>query len=222
MSTFKVENYSSFGTAMFSLLRTILGDFDYAEIEQANRILAPIYFLSYIFLVFFVLLNMFLAIINDSYADVKTEIAIAPEEMQMTEYISRGFFNILRKLGWAHGERSEIKREINVTIRKIREALTKCGFSDLEIEMFFARYNIDPLAEVGNVDVEKLLKELEDILGNSPSQEALGGYVHVKDFISQQERLEQIDRTIGQLVEQVKSLLLKLDQMENVKKVRQK
>lgn len=41
---------------MFTLLRTILGDFDYQEIEEANRILAPIYFLSYIFLVFFVLL----------------------------------------------------------------------------------------------------------------------------------------------------------------------
>lgn len=41
---------------MFTLLRTILGDFDYAEIERANRVLAPIYFLSYIFFVFFVLL----------------------------------------------------------------------------------------------------------------------------------------------------------------------
>lgn len=41
---------------MFTLLRTILGDFDYMEIERANRILAPVFFLSYIFFVFFVLL----------------------------------------------------------------------------------------------------------------------------------------------------------------------
>jgi polycystin 2L1 len=41
---------------MFTLLRTILGDFDYQAIEKANRVLAPIYFLSYIFFVFFVLL----------------------------------------------------------------------------------------------------------------------------------------------------------------------
>ncbi|KAJ8962227.1 hypothetical protein NQ318_018199 [Aromia moschata] len=121
----QVEHYSSFGTAMFALLRTILGDFNYAEIEQANRILAPIYFLAYIFLVFFVLLNMFLAIINDSYADVKTEIAIAPDEMQMTEYISRGFFNMMRKMGCVSGETAEVKRELNVTMRKIRDALTK-------------------------------------------------------------------------------------------------
>lgn len=52
----QVEDFSSFGVAMFTLLRTILGDFDYQAIEQANRVLAPIYFLSYIFFVFFVLL----------------------------------------------------------------------------------------------------------------------------------------------------------------------
>lgn len=68
---------------------------------------------------------MFLAIINDTYADVKTEIAIAPDEMQMTEYLQRGFFNILRKLGCSRGRKSELKRELNITIRHIREALKK-------------------------------------------------------------------------------------------------
>ncbi|XP_018574958.1 polycystic kidney disease 2-like 1 protein, partial [Anoplophora glabripennis] len=215
----QVESFSSFGKAMFTLLRTILGDFDYPEIEKANRILAPIYFLSYIFLVFFVLLNMFLAIINDTYADVKTEIAIAPDEMQMTEYIQRGFFNMLRKLGCGRSRKSELKRELNITIRHIREALKKCGFSDLEIEMFFARYNIDPIAEVEHYDMEKLLAELEAIL-STKKEGSLDDYVHVNDFVAQQERLEQIDKTISLLVTQVKTLLLKLEKMENVKKVK--
>lgn len=56
---------------MMTLLRIVLGDFDYLAIEKANRVLGPIYFVAYIFLVFFVLLNMFLAIINDTYTDVK-------------------------------------------------------------------------------------------------------------------------------------------------------
>ncbi|KAJ8972185.1 hypothetical protein NQ314_000315 [Rhamnusium bicolor] len=207
----QVENFSSFGIAMFTLLRTILGDFDYNEIEQASRILAPIYFLSYIFL------NMFLAIINDTYADVKTEIAIAPDEMQMTEYLERGFRNFLQKWGCGGGTKAEKKRELNLTIRQIREALKKCGFSDLEIEMFFARYNIDPLAEVGEYDAEKLLAELEAILSEDEDRK---GYVHISDFVKQQERLQQIDKTIGKLAEQVKTLLLKLEKMDNVKKVK--
>ena len=52
----------------------ILGDFNFRDIERANYVLGPIYFLSYIFFVFFVLLNMFLAIINDTYGVVKADL----------------------------------------------------------------------------------------------------------------------------------------------------
>ena len=51
----------------------MLGDFNFDELEQSNRILGPIYFIFYVFFVFFVLLNMFIAIINDTYADVRKD-----------------------------------------------------------------------------------------------------------------------------------------------------
>jgi len=34
----------------------VLGDFDFHELEEANRVLGPIFFLTYVFFVFFVLL----------------------------------------------------------------------------------------------------------------------------------------------------------------------
>ncbi|KAJ3665483.1 hypothetical protein Zmor_000976 [Zophobas morio] len=216
----QVEDFSSFGVAMFTLLRTILGDFDYQAIEQANRVLAPIYFLSYIFFVFFVLLNMFLAIINDTYADVKTEIAIAPDEMQMTEFLKKGFYKMLQKCGCNIKYFEQEKAEFNATIQQIRDALKKCGFSDLEIEMFFARYNIDPLAEVGEYDVKKIMKELE---GQSMANERMdedATLVHVSDFITQQERLDQIEKTIQQLATKVDNLLKKLEALDNVRKAK--
>ena len=52
----QVKAFSNFDDAVFTLLRTILGDFDFHAIESANRFLGPIYFLSYVFFVFFVLL----------------------------------------------------------------------------------------------------------------------------------------------------------------------
>ena len=52
----QVKDFSSFSDAIFTLLRTILGDFNFHEIEAANRVLGPIFFLSYVFFVFFVLL----------------------------------------------------------------------------------------------------------------------------------------------------------------------
>ncbi|XP_057670918.1 polycystin-2 isoform X2 [Diorhabda carinulata] len=210
----QVENFSTFGISMLTLLRAVLGDFNYEQISDANRILAPMYFISYIFLVFFVLLNMFLAIINDTYADVKTEIAIAPNEMQMTEYITKKFGKFLRKIGLGRfiPKHYEEKAEINATIREIREVLKKCGFNDLEIEMFFARYNIDPWSELRIKDSDKLLEELTLIL----KQDGDEGNVKVTDFIRQQKQLQEIEVVIQKLVEQVKTLLQKLEGMENV------
>lgn len=50
------ENFRTYGDSILTLLRAVLGDFDYLAIEKANRILGPIFFVTYIFFVFFVLL----------------------------------------------------------------------------------------------------------------------------------------------------------------------
>lgn len=110
---------------------------------------------------------MFLAIINDTYSDVKTEIAITPDELQMSEYLKNMFNNLLNKCGcgkFVRKQRPDAKTELNATIKQIRDALSKCGFSNLEIEMFFSRYNISPLAEMHVQDTDKLSDELESIL----------------------------------------------------------
>jgi hypothetical protein len=71
------------------LFRIILGDFNFHELEQANRVLGPIYFLLYVFFVFFVLLNMFLAIINDTYSEVKADISQQPNEFEVGDYFKK-------------------------------------------------------------------------------------------------------------------------------------
>lgn len=105
-----------------------MGDFDFHAIESANRILGPVYFLSYVFFVFFVLLvsiystkkisnhnftllvfvlvfrifvfqNMFLAIINDTYSEVKAEIAAQKNEFEIGDYFKRGYNNMLGHIG---------------------------------------------------------------------------------------------------------------------------
>lgn len=45
-----------FSSCRFTQFRIILGDFDYDAIDRANRVLGPIYFVTYVFFVFFVLL----------------------------------------------------------------------------------------------------------------------------------------------------------------------
>lgn len=70
---------------------------------------------------------MFLAIINDTYGDVKTELTVALDEMQMQQYLKRGYYNILRccKCKITKIPEKIIINEFNVTIEEIRGALKK-------------------------------------------------------------------------------------------------
>lgn len=40
----------------FTQFRIILGDFDFSEIEEANPVLGPIYFTTFVFFIFFILM----------------------------------------------------------------------------------------------------------------------------------------------------------------------
>ncbi|BFF96388.1 uncharacterized protein DMAD_13595 [Drosophila madeirensis] len=88
----KHPDFDTFTTSILTMVRMILGDFQYKLIEQANRVLGPIYFLTYILLMFFILLNMFLAIIMETYNSVKGEITTGRSHLGSYVY---------RKLGLA-------------------------------------------------------------------------------------------------------------------------
>ena len=78
-----------FSVHSFTLFRIILGDFNFQALQQANRILGPTYFILYVFFVFFVLLNMFLAIINDTYSEVKADLAEQKNEFEMGDLFKK-------------------------------------------------------------------------------------------------------------------------------------
>ena len=72
-----------------------LGDFDFEAIFMVNPTIATLYFFSFIGLNVMVLLNMFIAIINDSYAEIQEETAEIQNELEIVDYvtekITRGF-----------------------------------------------------------------------------------------------------------------------------------
>lgn len=69
-----LRDFSTFGEAMISLFRALLGDFDYPSLAQADPVVGPVLFTVYIFLVLFVLLNMFIAILTEAYDKAKVEV----------------------------------------------------------------------------------------------------------------------------------------------------
>merc|ERR1719402_1729373 len=157
-------------SAIFTLFRTVLGDFNFVVIEQADYLWGPVYFLSYIFFVFFVLLNMFLAIINDTYGEVKAELAEKKPEFQLGDFFNVGINNVKGYAGIkdrALDVENAIKRAAEddglVSYMELRENLKASNFSDLEVDLFFNLFQEDP-AMMGILidDDEAAEKEMEE------------------------------------------------------------
>ena len=68
-----VSEYRSIGDAFGSLIQALLGEFDYQDLSDANSVMAPLLFYLYFAVVFFVLLSMFIAILDDSYGAAKDQ-----------------------------------------------------------------------------------------------------------------------------------------------------
>ena len=140
----QVADYKNTTEAGFTLFRTILGDFNFVAIEQADYIWGPIFFLSYIFFVFFVLLNMFLAIINDTYGEVKADLKRAKPSFQLGDFFMVGVNNVKAASG-IHDRKLDVENAVKiaaeddgfVTYSELRENLKHSNFSDVEIDLYF-------------------------------------------------------------------------------------
>lgn len=65
-----VRNLSRHTWAILTLFEMLMGDFDFNALAKVNRTTAFIWFFSFMWLVFLILLNMLLAIVMDHYAAV--------------------------------------------------------------------------------------------------------------------------------------------------------
>ena len=92
----ELEDYSSFVRTMVTQFGMTLGDFDFEAIFMVNPTVATLYFFSFIGLNVMVLMNMFIAIINDSYAEIQEETAEVENELEIIDYVTSnvaGFVN---------------------------------------------------------------------------------------------------------------------------------
>nr|XP_040127723.1 polycystic kidney disease 2-like 2 protein isoform X2 [Ictidomys tridecemlineatus] len=126
-------NVNLFCIIRFTQFRIVLGDFNFAGIQQANWILGPIYFITFIFFVFFVLLNMFLAIINDTYSEVKADYSIGRRpDFELGNVIKKGCFNALEKLKLKKAQKDE---DVNIkSSGELAEEARRQGFDENEIQ----------------------------------------------------------------------------------------
>jgi hypothetical protein len=60
-------------------MRSLLGDFEFLKLQEANLYLGPMLFIVFVVLAVFVVLNMLIAIISDAYIQVEEEIKSRPK-----------------------------------------------------------------------------------------------------------------------------------------------
>ena len=111
-----MAEFRSLIQSIFTLFRCILGDFNFHMMEQTNRYLGPSFFISFQVLVFFILINMFLAIINDSYVEIKNR-EENKKKFQIAKYLKNSLEKIKRKLQVSN----KFSRPFPKILRKIQE-----------------------------------------------------------------------------------------------------
>ena len=89
------EHYSSLMKTLVIQSRMLLGNIDFKAIFMINPTVATLYVVFFIGLNVMVLMNVFIAIINDSFAKVLDETAEVQNELEIIDYvttkISHGF-----------------------------------------------------------------------------------------------------------------------------------
>ena len=70
------------------------------------------FFLTYVFFVFFVLLNMFIAIINDTYGEIKSDLATQKSEIELGAFFKKGYDRVLDKLNIKRSQIIDIQKAV--------------------------------------------------------------------------------------------------------------
>lgn len=105
----------------FAQFRIILGDFNFAGIQQANRILGPIYFITFIFFVFFVLLVRmtiyipFFACIFQNKKNMITNL----EEIIVSLLSCQNIIHLLRMV-WIPSNSGSLAQRLNVCFQDVQ------------------------------------------------------------------------------------------------------
>ncbi|KAL4640449.1 polycystin-2 [Arapaima gigas] len=162
----QVNDFSTFKACIFTQFRIILGDFDFSKIEEADRILGPIYFTTFVFFIYFILLNMFLAIINDTYSEVKADMAQQKSEMELTDLIKKGYNKAMVKLRLKKTTVDNISDSLRhvggrLNFDELRQDLKGKGHTDAEIEAIFAKYDHDGDQELSEQEHQQMRDDLE-------------------------------------------------------------
>lgn len=148
---FQIDVYNNPAKTITTLLRIMLGDFDYSKLRARDPIIGPTFFFCYIFFIYFILINMFLAIINQTYMAVKEDLTQKRDDFDVSEYLKKQFMRVVKKLTFKGFRKKKRAKQIivndKVLRRKALDELTRWetdllnrGYTEDEVYAVFGDY----------------------------------------------------------------------------------
>eukprot|EP00052_Salpingoeca_macrocollata_P023855 m.211336 g.211336 ORF g.211336 m.211336 type:complete len:752 (-) comp22127_c0_seq2:42-2297(-) len=231
-----VPDFRTFGFSTFTLFRIMLGDFDFSAMQAANRVVGPLFFVSYVVLVFFILFNMFIAIVNDAYSTVKHELKNTQSEFELKTLFSNAWAAALVKLNIRRGLVSDIKR----TLQENQEKHEEMKLNDFkgkmaqrhdssQLENLFTHYDLDGNQVLDEAEQQQMKSDMDKDLNKLEQQEqqlrkGLGlqaeGIARIKgakasdDIALLRRRMDRLEHSVGAIMSKMDAILLKLEDVE--------
>ncbi|XP_022092642.1 uncharacterized protein LOC110980349 [Acanthaster planci] len=86
-----LENFSTFVGTLETLFSTILGKFEFQDMISVHSFLGPTFFFTYVVIIVFVMINMFLSIINETFGKVRHDNEAVKNELEIVDFMLQRF-----------------------------------------------------------------------------------------------------------------------------------
>jgi hypothetical protein len=158
--------------SLISLFRAINGDIDFDAVNASNRFLGPLFYITFMVLVFMVLLNMFLAIINAAYTIVTQEDEERQSLLNFAGFFKESRDKIAAKLPWTSAKAADLSKKIEdaetgggidrdhdgqVDAGELRGVLSQ----EQDVEDIMKRYDLDRDGQLSVDEYNRLREELK-------------------------------------------------------------
>ena len=181
-----VADFRTVSDSLGSLIQALLGVFDYQALQQANYVMAPLLFYIYMAVVYFVLLSMFIAILDDSYGMAKEQQSEEDLKYYQTLYKSA----LVKVSGWV-GQKHAAKNLVQDLMNADQGDTVDGLLDEQELEAVLSK-NPRALKLLRATNVKQLIAKYD---------------INQDGMLDREELLEMVDMLVteaGEMEEQVK------------------
>jgi len=177
----ELYDYRNIGSSFITLIRMAFGDINYDELEQANYVLGPILFITFVFFVTLVLMNLLVAILSEVYMQSQSQNEAAWERYITKLWIENvenpNAFFLTRSISALLHHTNRLFQYSVLTIKfNLQQYQSRRKSSrNLEAELALAdEYQVSTEIEYEDADLDELAEQLREKRINKTTNDVFG------------------------------------------------